>query len=199
VQWQAPLILKRLKQKNGRIAWSQEFGSNVGAGIEQHGEATFLFFFFFFWYWSFELRVYTLSTPSPFCDDFFWDRVSWTIYPGWLWTSILLMSASWEARITGVNPCLRFFSNWDYRQEPPALARPYLFKKNLSRPSMVAHNCNPRIQEAEARGSWVQGQPGLHREILSKKKKIEVAHGGSCLQSHHLGRKTWRSRPTWAT
>jgi hypothetical protein len=52
-----------------------------------------------------ELRVYTLShSTSPiFCDGFFRDRVSWTISPGWLWITILLISASWVARITGVS------------------------------------------------------------------------------------------------
>jgi hypothetical protein len=33
----------------------------------------------------------------------FQDRVSWTICPGWLWTVILLISASWVAGITGVS------------------------------------------------------------------------------------------------
>jgi hypothetical protein len=37
-----------------------------------------------------------------FCDGFIWDRVSWTICPG-LWTTILLISASWVARITCVS------------------------------------------------------------------------------------------------
>jgi hypothetical protein len=35
--------------------------------------------------------------------DIFWDRVSWTICPGWFWTEILLISASWVARITGMS------------------------------------------------------------------------------------------------
>jgi hypothetical protein len=39
-----------------------------------------------------------------FCDGFIWDRVSWTICPG-LWTTILLISASWVARITCVSQC----------------------------------------------------------------------------------------------
>jgi hypothetical protein len=34
----------------------------------------------------------------------------------------------------------------------------------------VVHICNPSIQEAEARRSQVQGQPGLHREMLTPKK-----------------------------
>jgi hypothetical protein len=46
--------------------------------------------------------------PEPFHQPFFvkvffWDRVSWTIYPSWLWTTILLISASWVARITSVS------------------------------------------------------------------------------------------------
>jgi hypothetical protein len=34
---------------------------------------------------------------------FFWDRVLQTVYPGWLGTAILLISASWVAKITGVS------------------------------------------------------------------------------------------------
>jgi hypothetical protein len=37
------------------------------------------------------------------CDGFFLDRVSQTICPVWLWTVVLLICASWEARITGVS------------------------------------------------------------------------------------------------
>jgi hypothetical protein len=33
----------------------------------------------------------------------FWDRVSWTICLGLLWTAVLLSSASWVARITGMS------------------------------------------------------------------------------------------------
>jgi hypothetical protein len=36
-----------------------------------------------------------------FCDGFFPDRVLWTIYLCWFRTAILLISASWVARITG--------------------------------------------------------------------------------------------------
>jgi hypothetical protein len=51
------------------------------------------------------------SGPTPqdtqpaffFCDGFFWDRVSWTICFGWLQTMILLISASWVARIIGMS------------------------------------------------------------------------------------------------
>jgi hypothetical protein len=51
-----------------------------------------------------ELRAFTLShSASPFCDGHFQDRVSQTICPGWLWTTILSISVSWVARITGVS------------------------------------------------------------------------------------------------
>jgi hypothetical protein len=36
--------------------------------------------------------------PGFFCVGYFRDRVSWTIYLGWLWTVILLVSASQVAR-----------------------------------------------------------------------------------------------------
>jgi hypothetical protein len=41
--------------------------------------------------------------PALFCDEFFWDRVLRTICLGWLWTVILLIFASWVARITGTS------------------------------------------------------------------------------------------------
>jgi TRAP-type C4-dicarboxylate transport system permease large subunit len=37
------------------------------------------------------------------CDGFFQDRVSWTICPGWLHTVVLLISAFWVARTTGIS------------------------------------------------------------------------------------------------
>jgi hypothetical protein len=64
-----------------------------------------------------ELMAFTLShSASPFCDRYFWDRVSQTICLGWLWTAILLISAYWVARITGVShrclACCCFFNNF---------------------------------------------------------------------------------------
>jgi hypothetical protein len=38
-----------------------------------------------------------------FVRGFFQDRISRTIYVGWLWTAILLISASWVGRITDVS------------------------------------------------------------------------------------------------
>jgi hypothetical protein len=43
------------------------------------------------------------TPPAIFCVGFFWNRVSWTVCPGWLQTLILLISASWAARITGIS------------------------------------------------------------------------------------------------
>jgi hypothetical protein len=36
----------------------------------------------------------------------------------------------------------------------------------------MAHNCNPSIQEAEAGGLQLQGQPRLHIETLPHNKKM---------------------------
>jgi hypothetical protein len=50
-----------------------------------------------------------------FSDFFFRDRVSWTIYLGWLWTLILLLSAFWVTRITGVSHwCLALYNETFY-------------------------------------------------------------------------------------
>jgi hypothetical protein len=68
-----------------------------------------------------ELRAYILiHSPSPFCNGYIWDRVSQTICPGWLWTTIFLISAYWVARITGVshscptwaNSCRGYLAVW---------------------------------------------------------------------------------------
>jgi hypothetical protein len=63
------------------------------------------------------------ATPSAlFCDGFFWDRVSWTICPSWLRTLILLISASWVARITGVShwcPIIPFTFSYAFSSDLP--------------------------------------------------------------------------------
>jgi hypothetical protein len=66
------------------------------------------FILFYLRYWGLNSGPTPWATPSAppfFCEGFFWDRVSWTICPGWLWNSILL------------DLCL--LSSWDYRQESP--------------------------------------------------------------------------------
>jgi hypothetical protein len=57
-----------------------------------------------FWYWALNSGPSPWATPPAlFLWTFFWDRVSWTICPTWLQTVILLISASWIARITGAS------------------------------------------------------------------------------------------------
>jgi hypothetical protein len=43
------------------------------------------------------------TPPVLFYVGCFQDRVSRTIFPGWLQTAILLISASWVARIPGMS------------------------------------------------------------------------------------------------
>jgi hypothetical protein len=57
--------------------------------------------------WTQSLPLEPLHQPF-FCNGLFWNMVSQTICPGWLWTSILLISA---------------WSGWNYRQK--SLARGY--------------------------------------------------------------------------
>jgi hypothetical protein len=61
--------------------------------------------FFFFAVLGFELRAYTFShftSPRTFCDVFFFKIVFCEVFAlDWLWTSVLLISASWLARIIG--------------------------------------------------------------------------------------------------
>jgi hypothetical protein len=79
------------------------------------------FFFFFLVVWGLN------SGPSPWITPpalFLWrcfrDRVLWTICPGWLWSTILLISASWVARIIGVSHwCLALASFLDLYFWPP--------------------------------------------------------------------------------
>jgi hypothetical protein len=69
-------------------------------GLSSEGWSLFTYSFFFFFLQSQGLN----SGPTTF---FWWwifqDRVSRTICPGWLRTVILLISASWVARITDVS------------------------------------------------------------------------------------------------
>jgi hypothetical protein len=60
------------------------------------------FFFYGAGIWTQGLHLEPLHQPF-IVMSFFWDRVSWTICLGWLRTMILLISASWVARITGMS------------------------------------------------------------------------------------------------
>jgi hypothetical protein len=65
-----------------------------------------LFLFFFAQLGSNSGPTPWAAPPALFCDGFFIDRVSRVICPGWLLAEILLISASWIARIVGVSPAL---------------------------------------------------------------------------------------------
>jgi hypothetical protein len=61
-------------------------------------------FFVYGWYWGLNSGPSPWATPPAlFLWRVFQDRVSWTICLGWIRTAILLISASWVARITGVS------------------------------------------------------------------------------------------------
>jgi hypothetical protein len=62
--------------------------------------------FIYLWYWGLNSGPMIWATPPAlFCDGFFQDRVSQTICPEGLQTTatVLLMFASWIARITGTS------------------------------------------------------------------------------------------------
>jgi hypothetical protein len=63
-------------------------------------------FCFFCQYWSLNKGLHALlgrpaTLPARF--GYSQDSILQAIFPGWLWTMILLISASWVARITGVS------------------------------------------------------------------------------------------------
>jgi hypothetical protein len=68
--------------------------------------------------------LYSLShTCSPFYSDYFVDRISRAIYPGWPQPVILLISASQETGITGlshqcpVSTCLLISSLYNFLKD----------------------------------------------------------------------------------
>jgi hypothetical protein len=64
----------------------------------------YLFYLFILRYWGLNSVPTPWTTPSAFfCEWFFQDRIYGTICPGWLQTMILLISASWVVRITGMS------------------------------------------------------------------------------------------------
>ena len=79
----------------------------------------------------------------------------------------------------------------------------FLKKLQQSR-AVVAHACNPSTWEAEAGGflssrsawstEWVPGQPGLHRETLSRKNKKQ---NKTKKQNNNNNKKTYSKSNTW--
>jgi hypothetical protein len=64
----------------------------------------FLFFFFLFAVMGLNSGPSPWATPPVlFLRKVFRDSVSWSIYLSWFWTVILLISASWVAKIIGVS------------------------------------------------------------------------------------------------
>jgi hypothetical protein len=73
--------------------------------------------------------------------------------------------------------------NWSYRRLWVVLGVGTRSSRREARPGVVAHAFNPSTWEAEAGGfmslkpawstEWVPGQPGLHRETLSRKTKTK--------------------------
>jgi hypothetical protein len=57
------------------------------------------------------------------------------------------------------------------------------------------HACNPSIQEDEALGLRVLGQPGLYSKILSQLKKKKKVKASGCLAELGLGGLTCLAFP----
>jgi hypothetical protein len=74
--------------------------------------------------------------------------------------------------------------------------------KIIGRSGMVAQTCNPSTWVAEARRLWVWGQPGLHSEVQTqKKKKIDrrhqLEHWSLVGEKHTFGISSIVSKPSF--
>jgi hypothetical protein len=74
------------------------------------------FLIYFLQYWSLNSGPTSwVILLARFCDEFF-EIGSHELFPwGWLWATILLISASWVARITGTSICIiliKIFPHW---------------------------------------------------------------------------------------
>jgi hypothetical protein len=86
----------------GMIFPFQKFSS--GRKLTRFASPLSVLFFFFFSTRAWTQGLHQSHSTSPFfVKGFFWDRVSWTICTGWFQAAILLISASWVARIAGVS------------------------------------------------------------------------------------------------
>jgi hypothetical protein len=96
--------LSQKKQNNKRVSEHCQSSRQHSGGLLK--SFTFLWFgafLFILQYWGLNSGSTLWATPpSSVLCGFFQGRVSRTICPGWLGTSILLISASWAARIIGV-------------------------------------------------------------------------------------------------
>jgi hypothetical protein len=92
---------------------------------------------------------------SSFCVGYYQGRVSQSICQGWLWTSILLASASWVARITGV-------SHW----HPITTFCLYTFCPTEVQPCLGAPGWIPGLAEVKNLGDCTQ-VTSLFRALVS--------------------------------
>jgi hypothetical protein len=111
--WDPDLIQNQPRVTVRQWEWSSDHMAFPVLHTSPHGiwlqENLVLFLSFYFPALGFELRAYTLShSTSLFCVEYFWDRVSPTICPGWLQTSVLLTPVSWVAGCA--HQCLAYFS-----------------------------------------------------------------------------------------
>jgi hypothetical protein len=122
-------------------------------------------FFFFFVVLEFELRAYTLRhSTSPFEWFFFFKIGSQEPFAwGWFWIAILLISASWVSRITGM-----------------ASAIFYLLKQ-ITKSSLYTRGCTPD-------GIWTRTSllPILDKNILTSQNYILKALKVKCHNSCYL-------------
>jgi hypothetical protein len=103
-----------LKEGSLKICWTQLQSEScphptVGRGIASNTlwlvRRWISFFLFFLWYWGLNTGLTPWATLLALvCDGFFRDRVSQTVFSGWLCTTILLISVSWVAWSTGTWP-----------------------------------------------------------------------------------------------
>ena len=92
-------------------------------------------------------------------------------------------SSTWEEKAGGFLSWRPACATWDlaWEQTSQKPEQPMITSTKETRSGVVVHAFNPSTREAEAGGflssrpvwstEWVPGQPGLHRETLSRKTK----------------------------
>jgi hypothetical protein len=142
-------------------AWNHSVWQRKEPGPDR----SFFFFFFNVCFLFFVLRYRGLNSgtipwatpPALFCEGFFQDRVLWIFCPGWLWTAIIHISASWVGRITGVSHlCLaRYIFLGHVPSDSLLPTRPHLLKFH-PHPTVYFESVSGLIQ------SWSQSSWSNH-------------------------------------
>jgi hypothetical protein len=117
---------KHCTQLEKGIRFSFQLQNKTNGSLIRHEIKFFVCLFLWDWGLNSEFPAqayYSLNhTSSPFCSGYFGDRVLRTSYPCWPGTSVLPISASKVARITGVNhnnlPSSRIFKVLPHHQNP---------------------------------------------------------------------------------